>query len=63
MLTISPNELDMLQRVFERECELRSIGRNQREADDLAALVVALYQQGIRDESRLDDMLTQHDRL
>lgn len=56
-LPMSPDELDMLQRVFERECELRSIGRNQQEGGDLAALIVALYQQGIQDEAALSGIL------
>lgn len=50
---IAPLELEMLQRVFDHQCELRSIEPSSVDAENLAALVVSLYQHGVRQEPQL----------
>lgn len=54
---IEPEELDMLQRVFDNICEMRHFRKKTDEAVELAAMVMNLYQHGIRDEQQLLAMI------
>jgi hypothetical protein len=55
---ISPEELDMLQRVFDRICQQRGLTKQSREAASVAASLMALFQSGIRSEKQLLAMMS-----
>ena len=50
---ILPDDVSMLQRVFDRACETRGIAKTETEATELAASLVEVFQHGVTDESRL----------
>ena len=55
---IEPNELQMLQRVFDLACQRRGIAKNTSKAQLLAADVIDLFQHGVRSEAQLIAMLS-----
>lgn len=55
---INPEELAMLQRVFDRICRQRSLPKQSREAVSVAASLMALFQSGIRGEKQLIAMMS-----
>lgn len=56
---IRPEDLAMLQRVFDRACAASNVSKRTPQAEGLAATLFRLYQEGIRDEDKLDDKLAQ----
>jgi hypothetical protein len=54
---IDPDELAMMQRVFDHVCNVRQIQKRGHEATTLAASIVNMYQHGIRDERQLTLMM------
>ncbi|MFN7092477.1 MAG: hypothetical protein ACK4P4_18235 [Allorhizobium sp.] len=50
---ISPAELQMLQRVFDSACGRRDLHKASRDAQDMAATIVGLYENGLREEQQL----------
>lgn len=50
---ISPAELQMLQRVFDNACDRKDLRKAGRDAEDLAAAIVGLYENGLREELQL----------
>ncbi len=52
-IKISPNELDMLQRTFDRVCTWCSIPRYGKRAERLARHITEQFSTGLRDESAL----------
>jgi len=57
MNTFEPNELAFLQRVFDGWCVERGITGGSLSASNLAAQIIQLYQQGVRDEKDLQIQL------
>lgn len=55
---IEPNDLQMLQRVFDMACQRRGIAKNTSKARLLAADVIDLFQHGVRTEAQLIAMLS-----
>jgi hypothetical protein len=55
---IDPDELSLLQRVFDRACEAKLVEKRSDLAVDLAAQIINLYQHGVRDEQQLLTMVT-----
>ncbi|TDK35189.1 hypothetical protein E2F50_13075 [Rhizobium deserti] len=53
----TPEQLRLLQRVFDRACEATGIKKNTLQAEGLAATVIKLYNSGIQDEEKLEVML------
>lgn len=51
--TIPPDQIDMLDRLFEEELEARKLTRESGEASDIGERLIELYQQGIRDAATL----------
>lgn len=59
-----PADLDFVQRVFDRLCEERRLARKDREQrEDLARIVICLYQRGLTDEDELWRALTKRSRI
>lgn len=56
---MGPEHLAMLQRVFDRSCAASKISKGTPQAESLAALLFRLFQEGIRDEDKLDEKLAQ----
>ncbi len=56
---IRPEQLDMLQRVFDKACATAHITKNSPQAEGLAATLFHLFRSRIEDEERLEDMLSQ----
>lgn len=56
--TFEPNELAFLQRFFDDMCMERGLTGGSLAANDLAAKIIHLYQQGARDEKDLQIQLT-----
>jgi hypothetical protein len=52
-----PTELAFLQRFFKSVCAERGVNGDTVAANDLAAQIMALYQQGVRDEKGLQVQL------
>lgn len=50
---ISPAELQMLQRVFDDACDRKDLRKAGRDAEDMAATIVGLYENGLREEQQL----------
>lgn len=55
---IPPNELEMLQRVFNRVCERRGMTSDHAAAKIVAGRLISLFQHGIRSERQLLTMLS-----
>lgn len=56
--TIDPDELRLLQRVFDRACEAKLIQKGSDLAVDLAVQVINLYQHGVQEEHKLYLLVT-----
>ena len=56
--TIRPDELEMLQRVFDRVCERRGLTSDHAAAEIVAGRLIDLFQHGIRSERQLLTMLS-----
>ncbi|MDR6820805.1 hypothetical protein J2X76_006005 [Neorhizobium sp. 2083] len=54
---IEPEEMEMLQRVFDQVCNVRGFRKQTPEAVDVARLIMNLYQHGIRLERQLIAMV------
>jgi hypothetical protein len=54
---ISPAELQMLQRVFDSVCDRKDLPKQGRDAQDTAATIVGLYENGLREEQQLASRL------
>lgn len=54
---ISPGELQMLQRVFDSVCDRKDLPKASRDAQDMAATIVGLYENGLREEQQLTSRL------
>lgn len=52
-LPISPDDLNVLQRILDRELEARHISNDSEQADELARRLIGLFQAGIRSEEAL----------
>jgi hypothetical protein len=50
---LQPEELNMLQRVFDVTCAAADIPKKSPQAEGLAATLFELFQSGIRDENQL----------
>lgn len=50
---IPPDEVNMLDRLFNDELEARKLTRDCGEASDIAEKLIELYEQGIRDAATL----------
>lgn len=55
--TFEPNELAFLKRFFDGLCAERGLVGESLAANDLAARIIQLYQQGVRDEKDLQTQL------
>ena len=58
---VLPEELAMLQRVFDNTCLANRIAKKSRQAEGLAAAVIRLFQSGISDEQELERLLSKID--
>ncbi|WP_117192188.1 hypothetical protein [Rhizobium terrae] len=56
--TFEPSELAFLQRFFDDFCAEHGLAGGSHGANDLAARIIALYQQGVRDEKNLHFQLS-----
>lgn len=56
---IRPENLAMLQRVFDRACASSNIPKRTDTAEGLAATLFRLFQEGVRDEGDLEKLLAQ----
>jgi len=54
---IEPEEMEMLQRVFDQVCNVRGFRKQTPEAVDVARLIMNLYQNGIHLERQLIAMV------
>ncbi len=54
---VEPEEMEMLQRVFDQACNVRGFRKQTPEAVDLARLIMNLCQHGIRQERQLIAMV------
>ncbi|MCA1368522.1 hypothetical protein [Ensifer aridi] len=50
---IGPDELEMIQRVFQSELRIRALSSKCEEAEALAAKLISAYQSGTRDAASL----------
>ncbi|WP_028002907.1 hypothetical protein [Sinorhizobium arboris] len=57
---IRPDDINLLQRVFENELARTKLNIDTPEAEALAKRLIALYQEGIRDPVNLIDMIQIH---
>jgi hypothetical protein len=57
---IDPVGLAMLQRIFDSACKTRNIARGGTDGENLAATLVQLYEQGIRQEHQLTLLIQPH---
>lgn len=55
--TFEPSDLAFLQRLFDHLCAERGLPGGSLAANDLAAKIIQLYQQGVRDERDLQAQL------
>lgn len=55
---VEPDELDMLQGIFEEVCRNRGIIKGSDTATQLASDLIHLFQTGVRDPQKLQAMLT-----
>lgn len=58
---LQPEELNMLQRVFDVTCAAAGIRKNSPQAEGLAATLLKLFQSGVRDEHQLEAMIAKID--
>jgi hypothetical protein len=56
---VRPEQLNMLQRVFDRACEAAHIAKQTPQAEGLAATLFHLFKSGIEEEEKLIEMLSQ----
>ncbi|CCE98611.1 hypothetical protein ABIA24_004277 [Sinorhizobium fredii] len=56
-LPLSPDDLDTLQRILDRELEARHISNDSDEAGMLARTLIELFQTGVRGEDALREMV------
>lgn len=56
-LPIDPIELAMLQRIFDNACESRDLNKTGLDAENLAAMLVQLFEHGIRKEHQLSALV------
>jgi hypothetical protein len=54
---LDPEQLAMLQGVFDRACAASAISRTSLRGEGLAATLLQLFQEGVQDETRLDELL------
>lgn len=55
---VDPDELFLLQKVFDEVCRVKNISPDGERAADCARRIFALYEAGIRDPQELREMLT-----
>ncbi|MCK8780018.1 hypothetical protein M0654_08475 [Rhizobium sp. NTR19] len=60
---LAPEQLAMLQRVFDDACEASGIKKGTSRAEGLAAVLMKLYNSGIRDQTTLENMLSDVHRI
>ncbi|MDQ0135060.1 hypothetical protein J2T08_002981 [Neorhizobium galegae] len=58
---LQPEELDLLQRVFDVTCAQVGIEKKSRQAEGLAATLLKLFQSGMRDEKELESAVAKID--
>ncbi|APG87397.1 hypothetical protein SAMCCGM7_pC0192 (plasmid) [Sinorhizobium americanum CCGM7] len=52
-----PTDVELLQGILDRELRIKGLKSESDEADMLAAALIELYQSGIRDPDKLQEML------
>jgi hypothetical protein len=52
-LPLFSEDLDLLSDVLEDVCEKRGLARNAPQAERIAALLIQLYRQGVKDQTKL----------
>jgi hypothetical protein len=52
-LVVRPDELQILQGVFEDVCMMKGVEHDSAAASDAAAFLISIYQSGVTDEGRL----------
>ncbi len=52
-LPLFSDDLDLMDRVLGDACQARGIGRQSPEAERLGAVIIQLYRQGVKDDSKL----------
>lgn len=57
--TIRPEQLAMLQRVFDKTCATAHIVKTSPQAEGMAVTLFKLFKSGVEDEEELEDMLSQ----
>lgn len=55
--TLRPDQLAMLQRVFDRACASSGITKSSLRAEGLAATLFHLFQEGVDDEDKLNVLM------
>lgn len=60
--SLTPEELTILQNVFDKECERRGFQKNSPEAVDLAELLMSIFQKGQHNEQQLLSALINSDQ-
>jgi len=58
---LQPEDLDLLQRVFDATCAEAGIEKKSRQAEGLAATLLKLFQSGVRDEQKLQAAMAKID--
>ena len=59
--TARPDQLAMLQRVFDRTCAASGIEKRTPQAEGLAATILRLFHEGVQDEEKLEDLVSRID--
>ena len=52
-LPLFSDDLDIMDKVLDAACEDRGIPRRSREAERLGAVIIQLYRQGVKEDSKL----------
>ena len=55
---LAPSDLDLLERVLDAACERRGIDKSDVDAQYIAAELVQLYEQGVRQELELGALIS-----
>lgn len=58
---LRPEQIAILQRVFDRTCARAGIAKNTLRAEGLAATLFRLFQEGVQDENKLDELMAKID--
>nr|WP_042776318.1 hypothetical protein [Sinorhizobium fredii] len=56
-LPLSPDDLNVLQRILDRAIGARHVSNDSDEADELARRLIELFQTGVRNEDALREMV------